>query len=401
MRKKLKDVCMFYSGTGFPIQYQGQTKGEYPFYKVCDIANNAIAGKIYLELCNNYISSDVAKMIKGCILPKDTVVFAKIGEALKLNRRAITSCDCLIDNNAMGIAPKLDFLRIQYFYFCMKNLKMQTLAESTTVPSVRKTVLEKYEIEVPSLVEQEEIEKKLTLTQKIIEKRRQELSYLDEIIKARFVELFGDPVANPMHWPVKRLKELAIQINSGNTPKGGSENYVEKGITFFRSQNVWKDRLEMDDIAYIDEKTHESMKRSSLKHGDILMTKTGRINTENSSLGRAALYEGEDDMANVNGHVYFIRLKEGVNNKFVLRVLVSPEYRDLIRSVCVGGIDKRQLNKEHIEEFPIIYPPSEMIDNYIEFVEQVNKSKFDTMTFAPIYAIINLYLHTYFYQGRR
>ena len=230
-------------------------------------------------------------------------------------------------------------------------------------------------IPVPDVTKQELIAKQLDKLTYIITLRTNELKQLDDLIKARFVEMFGDPVANPMHWPVKRLKELAIQINSGNTPKGGSENYVEKGITFFRSQNVWKDRLEMDDIAYIDEKTHESMKRSSLKHGDILMTKTGRINTENSSLGRAALYEGEDDMANVNGHVYFIRLKEGVNNKFVLRVLVSPEYRDLIRSVCVGGIDKRQLNKEHIEEFPIIYPPSEMIDNYIEFVEQVNKSK--------------------------
>ena len=256
-------------------------------------------------------------------------------------------------------------------------------------------------IPLPSKDKQIELAELFDKVVGVISKRNKELSALDDLIKARFVEMFGDPVANPMHWPVKKLKELAIQINSGNTPKGGSENYVEKGITFFRSQNVWKDRLEMDDIAYIDEKTHESMKRSSLKHGDILMTKTGRINTENSSLGRAALYEGEDDMANVNGHVYFIRLKEGVNNKFVLRVLVSPEYRDLIRSVCVGGIDKRQLNKEHIEEFPIIYPPSEMIDNYIEFVEQVNKSKFDTMTFAPIYAIINLYLHTYFYQGRR
>ena len=139
------------------------------------------------------------------------------------------------------------------------------------------------------------------------------------------------------------------------------ENYVKEGIPVFRSQNVWKDYLKMDDIAYIDAKTHASMKRSSLKHGDILMTKTGRINTENSSLGRAALYEGEDDMANVNGHVYFIRLKEGVNNKFVLRILVSSGYRDLIRSVCVGGIDKRQLNKEHIEEFPIICPPSDLI----------------------------------------
>ncbi len=138
---------------------------------------------------------------------------------------------------------------------------------------------------------------------------------------------------------------------------------------------MWKDRLEMDDIAYIDEQTHANMKRSSLKHGDILMTKTGRINTENSSLGRAALYLGEDDAANVNGHVYFIRLKPEVNNHFVLRILVSNEYRDLIRSVCVGGIDKRQLNKEHIEDFPIICPPTDMVEDYISFVGQINKSK--------------------------
>ena len=196
-----------------------------------------------------------------------------------------------------------------------------------------------------------------------------------EMHKHRFIEMFGDAVTNPMHWPVKRLKELSVQINSGNTPKGGSEKYVEEGITFFRSQNVWKDRLEMEDIACIDAETHANMKRSSLKHGDILMTKTGRINTENSSLGRAALYEGEDDRANVNGHVYFIRLKEGINNKFVLRILVSPEYRDLIRSVCVGGIDKRQLNKEHIEEFPIICPPLDMVDDYVAFINQVDKSK--------------------------
>jgi type I restriction enzyme S subunit len=264
-----------------------------------------------------------------------------------------------------------------YFVYAVKY-KLDEMVRKThgaTMKHIVKKDFDATQIPYPSLREQAEIATILDKISMIIEVRKRELQLLDNLIKARFVEMFGDPVANPMHWPVKRLKELAIQINSGNTPKGGSENYVEKGITFFRSQNVWKDRLEMDDIAYIDEKTHESMKRSSLKHGDILMTKTGRINTENSSLGRAALYEGEDDMANVNGHVYFIRLKEGVNNKFVLRVLVSPEYRDLIRSVCVGGIDKRQLNKEHIEEFPIIYPPSEMIDNYIEFVEQVNKSK--------------------------
>ena len=237
-----------------------------------------------------------------------------------------------------------------------------------------------FTVPLPPLEEQEEILDRIHKAGSIIEKREMQLRAFDELIKARFVELFGDAVANPMNWPVKKLKDLSVQINSGNTPKGGSENYVEKGITFFRSQNVWKDRLEMDDIAYIDAETHASMKRSSLKHGDNLMTKTGRINTENSSLGRAALYDGEDDMANVNGHVYFIRLKDGVNNKFILRILVSPEYRDLIRSVCVGGIDKRQLNKEHIEDFPIICPPTEMVDDYVAFVKQVDKSKVVELT---------------------
>ena len=233
----------------------------------------------------------------------------------------------------------------------------------------------RYEITDIGKAEQISICKKLDILQGIIKTRKRELQLLDELIKARFVEMFGDAVANPKKWPVKKLKDLSVQINSGNTPKGGSENYVDEGIAFFRSQNVWKNRLEMEDIAYIDAKTHANMKRSSLKHGDILMTKTGRINTENSSLGRAALYLGEDDMANVNGHVYFIRLKPGVSNMFVLRILVSPEYVDLIRGVCVGGIDKRQLNKEHIEDFPIICPPTDMVNEYVKFVCQVDKSK--------------------------
>lgn len=266
----------------------------------------------------------------------------------------------------------------QYLYYALKSQqdRIMKLRSGACMPNIKKGDLGDFEFNFDDDVKgQEKVTNILSKLESVIEERKQELLCLDKLTKARFVELFGDPVSNPKKWNVKKLKDLSIQINSGNTPKGGAENYVEEGIVFFRSQNVWKDRLEMDDIAYIDAKTHASMKRSSLKHGDILMTKTGRINTENSSLGRAALYLGEDDMANVNGHVYFIRLKPEVNNKFILRILVSPEYRDLIRSVCVGGIDKRQLNKEHIEDFPIICPPSDIVEKYVAFVDQVDKSK--------------------------
>lgn len=278
-------------------------------------------------------------------------------------------------DTAFGLTARKDMLLPRYLYFFCVHYDFCKLNTTVTIPSLTKANLLKIEMDVPDLDEQKKIVDKLDSVVKLIWLQKEQIKQLDTLIKARFVEMFGDAVANPMNWPVKKLKDLSVQINSGNTPKGGSENYVEEGIIFFRSQNVWKDRLEMDDIAYIDAETHASMKRSSLKHGDILMTKTGRINTENSSLGRAALYMGEDDKANVNGHVYFIRLKKEVNNKFVLRILVSPEYRDLIRSVCVGGIDKRQLNKEHIENFPIICPPSDMVEEYVKFAEQVDKSK--------------------------
>lgn len=266
-----------------------------------------------------------------------------------------------------------------YFNLLLKSRLKKHEAEangSGIKMAISATELGKELFPVPTMEEQLEIADIISRISSVIKKRKQELSALDNLIKSRFIEIFGDPVHNPKGWTVKPLGELSVQINSGNTPKGGEQVYVEKGIMFFRSQNVWKDRIEMDDIAYIDEETHASMSRSSLKHGDILMTKTGRINTENSSLGRAALYMGEDDAANVNGHVYFIRLKPGVNNKFILRILVSDEYRDYIRSVCVGGIDKRQLNKNHIEDFPIICPPDDMVDEYISLVEQTDKLKF-------------------------
>ncbi len=304
---------------------------------------------------------------------KNDVLICVVGATSgKLNR----GIDCAIGRSVAAIRPNENVNR-DYIYYGLHPwiMRLRNNSQGSAIGVITKDMLDTIEMPFPNINEQNEIVTTLQIAEQIIRERRKELKLLDELIQARFIEMFGDAVANPMHWPVKRLKELSVQINSGNTPKGGSENYVKKGITFFRSQNVWKDHLEMDDIAYIDVEMHASMKRSSLKHGDILMTKTGRINTENSSLGRAALYDGEDDMANVNGHVYFIRLKEGVNNKFVLRILVSPEYRDLIRSVCVGGIDKRQLNKEHIEEFPIICPASDMIDDYVAFVNQVNKLK--------------------------
>lgn len=360
MKKKLKDVCDFYSGTGFPTQYQGEIEGDYPFYKVGDIANNATTGKIYLELCNNYISKDIAKTIKGCILPKDTVVFAKIGEALKLNRRAITSCECLIDNNAMGIAPKINQLRIQYFFFFMKNLKMQSLSESTTVPSVRKTKLENYEIEVPSMKAQEEIEKKLALILDIIEKRKQELVGLDSLIKARFVELFENGT-----YQTEKLGTVCAKITDGThkTP-----TYLDEGITFISAKNIVNGELDFSDIKYISEKEYQEIqKRCQTAIYDILLSKSG-------SLGAPVIVKTEEKLGLFESLAVLKYDREKLLPEFLCEQLKIDRIQ---RQFTIGtkGVAVKHLHLGVIADTDVIVPPMDEQKQFADFVKQVDKSK--------------------------
>ena len=271
------------------------------------------------------------------------------------------------------VVPETEKVTAEYLYYALKNCKPKS--SGTSIPQLTVPDIKKYSFNIYDLKEQQRITDVLGRIEHLIEKRQSEIDKLDNLIKARFVEMFGEPIANPMNWPVKRLKELSILITNGNTPKGGSENYVESGITFLRSQNVWRNRIELDDVVYINEATHKSMRKSSLHRKDILITKTGRINTENSSLGRAALFLGEDDSANINGHVYLVRLNGSVVPEYVVTILTGEAYRRYIRKVCVGGIDKRQINVDQVEEFPIIMPPYEQQKQFAAFVAQVDKSK--------------------------
>ncbi|QXV66317.1 restriction endonuclease subunit S [Mucilaginibacter sp. 21P] len=264
------------------------------------------------------------------------------------------------------------------YYFESNRFKIQLNKisnQSVNQSSFSISKLKLLEFPLQDISTQQRIAEILGKADALREKDQQLLRHYDDLAQSLFNDMFGDPVRNVKGWEVKKLGELSTKILSGNTPIGGSNVYVDDGITFFRSQNVWKNELIYDDIAYIDNATHLKMKNTSLLNLDILITKTGRINTENSSLGRAALFVGKDNSANINGHVYLIRLKKDNSHRFILKILTSKEYRQHIRNVCVGGIDKRQLNKEHIQNFPIIYPPIELQNQFAEHFENIEQQK--------------------------
>lgn len=264
------------------------------------------------------------------------------------------------------------------FHYVTSDIFTQHLMKITTganYPAVRDQDVRDSIIPLPPKSTQLAIVSELDKIKELIRLKKEQLKDFDNLAQSIFYEMFGDPVENEMGWEVKTLGEMSTCITNGNTPKGGSLVYVDKGILFLRSQNVWKNRFDLEDVAYIDEATHQSMQRSSLHKNDILITKTGRINTENSSLGRTALYIGEDNTANINGHVYLVRLKKDVPAKYILYILISKSYYELIRKTCVGGIDKRQLNLNHIENFPIPNPPLEQQEVFVRCVEAIEHQK--------------------------
>ena len=264
-----------------------------------------------------------------------------------------------------------------YFVFAVEHklAEMESKTHGATMKHIVKKDFDGTTIPYPPIERQAEIADHLRRITSLIDRQTEQLLLLDQLVKSRFIELFGDPISNPLRWPVKRLDDISVLITNGNTPKGGSDNYVSEGIVFLRSQNVWRNKIDLDDVAYIDAATHADMAKSSLHDKDILITKTGRINTESSSLGRAALFRGADNSANINGHVYLIRLDRTTVPEYVVAILTGEPYRRYIRKVCVGGIDKRQINLDQVEDFPIILPPIELQEQFAAFVEQTDKSK--------------------------
>jgi Restriction endonuclease S subunits len=366
---KLKDVGQIVTGnTPKTSVIENYSSKDFCFFKPGDLRGDNIS---ILYKSENYISKLAFKNTRN--LPIGSVLVTCIGT---IGNVGVTTVESATNQQINAIIPssKIDSKFLAYV-ICSLRQYLNHIANAPIVPIINKTQFSDIDIYLPPLPIQRQIVSELDALSDIITKKKQQLEELNKLAQATFYDMFGDPVSNEKGWEVKKLKDITTKINSGNTPKGGSNVYVQDGITFFRSQNVWKNNLVYDDIAFIDIQTHASMSKSSLKHKDILMTKTGRFNTENSSLGRAALFLGEDDTANINGHVYLIRLKKNQVHGFVLHILTCNAFRELIRNVCVGGIDKRQINKNHIEEFPIIYPSIEAQQSFSIIMDSIHIQK--------------------------
>ena len=224
---------------------------------------------------------------------------------------------------------------------------------------------------------------------KVIEARKQELVELDSLTKARFVEMFGDPRSNPFGFEKKRLKDTC-KVITGNTPSRAIEEYYGDYIEWIKTDNIVSGILNPTQATESLSEKGMNVGRTVEKDSILMACIAGSI----ASIGRVCI---TDRTVAFNQQINAV-VPEQYNILFLYVLFqMSKDYLVEDINMALKGI----LSKSKLEEKEFIIPPMDLQEQFSDFVKQVDKSKFDTMTFAPIYAIINLYLHTYFYQGRR
>ncbi|MBQ7793434.1 MAG: restriction endonuclease subunit S [Clostridia bacterium] len=244
-------------------------------------------------------------------------------------------------------------------------------AATTTINQITRRMLD--DISVPLYPKEQEdyIVSLFNQIDELIWTETQKLELFDELVKSRFIELFGDPVSNPMGWKTELLKNATSKIGSGATPKGGKESYQTEGVTLIRSMNVHDGRFEYKDLAHITDEQAKQLDNVTIEENDVFINITG------ASVARSCIVPKQILPARVNQHVAIIRcITSKLIPVFANNMFLNNSFKGQLLDIGeAGGATRQAITKQQLETLEVILPPMELQEQFAAFVEQTDKSK--------------------------
>ena len=277
----------------------------------------------------------------------------------------ITVPKAYVTGNAMCLDDLKNDIEIEYLYYCLKHYDFKNVISGSAQPQITRQGMDKIYIMLCSREEQRDIVNKLKKTEKVIKLRKQELQLLDDLVKARFVEMFGDPVSNPYGYDKVALSDLA-DIKIG--PFGSllhKEDYIVGGHPLLNPSHIVDGRISPDNKLTISDEKYKELSAYQLKTGDVVMGRRGEM-------GRCAVVSEEGFLCGTGS--ILIRTKGDVTADYIQKTISFPSFKKTIEDMAVGQT-MPNLNVPIVSSFEIIKPPIEVQDRYYALVEQVDKSK--------------------------
>lgn len=264
------------------------------------------------------------------------------------------------------ILPKENVLP-EYLFYVIKHMHLEKYYSGATIPHIYFKNYKNEEFNLTSINKQETIINILNDCNKLINLKEAQLQKYDELIKARFVEMFGNPVTNSMGWP-----EGLIGDNCFVTKLAGFEytqyiNYEDSGdVVMVKAQNVKNGKLNRKELSFISKKVSDSLPRSQLEPGDVVMTYVG------ANIGDVAVIDNEYKY-HLAPNVAKIRPDAEVYNSiyFAYMLLFLNSY--IVKNSADTA--KAALGMDRIRKLHVFVPPIELQNQFADFVQQVDKSK--------------------------
>ena len=311
-----------------------------------------------------YGSGGIIGYANANICEKDSVIIGRKGS---INNPIFVQEPFWNVDTAFGLQTDKRILLPRYLYYFCRKFNFEKLNKAVTIPSLTKADLLKIEINLPILSMQQQIVDKLLLIEQIMCNQKKELQYLDMLIKARFVEMFGDPVLADKEKKVE-LSELCEKITDG---EHGSVARISKGHPFLNAKHILKNgNIDWDTVTFIGDVDHQKIyKRCNPEKGDILLTTTGTI-------GNVAIMPECEEISMDRGITLLKINRKKVTSEFVAEMLKQKSIQiQMGANVHASAIGHLFMNK--VKKLPAIMPSMERQMKYTRFVKQVDKSKLE------------------------
>ena len=347
--KKLTDICDIQYGYAFDSKKFTEDNSYPPIVRIRDIKRG---------FSETYYSGEYPKQY---VLHAGDLLVGMDGE---FNIARWKDADALLNQRVCKLTAK-EGTNEEYLRFAMiKRLKaIEDKTAFVTVKHLSAKELNKLELNVPSIREQDNVAEVLTKLEKLILLREEELKSLDKIIKARFVELFGDPRSNPFSFDEWRLKDTC-KVVTGNTPSRAVSEYYGNYVEWIKTDNIVSGLLNPT-------KATECLSEKGMEAGRIVERDSilmACIAGSIASIGRVCV---TDRTVAFNQQINAV-VPEKYNVLFLYVLLqISKDYLVEDVNMALKGI----LSKSKLEEKKFIVPPIELQNQFADFVHQVNKSK--------------------------
>ena len=351
---KLKDVCTINMGQSPSSDSYNENGHGVPFFQ-----GNADFGERY-PVTRKWCSAPT-KMAA----PEDILISVRA----PIGAMNYAKEECCIGRGLAALTPNREKVAPEYIFWLLKgkNEELNCKGTGSTFKAIGRNILEETLVPNISLEKQTECAIILEKTYRVILSRKQQLQKLDELVKARFVEMFGDPVQNSLKWVTKSLLEMGYCKNGVNFHSGDSGIEIHcLGVGDFKDYSVVDGTDYLPTISLSEEPPEESM----LQDGDIVFV---RSNGNKALVGRCLVVYPHNTPTTYSGFCIRYRLTSNeVNTSYLLRVLKA----DSMRKKMIGrGANIQNLNQKTLATLNIPIPPMELQEQFAEFVNQTDKSK--------------------------